>query len=100
MSRVRLEVMPWLSRYFAAERSGRVVLAREVSDGATVGDLLEEIASQSQELKDLLFDAQTGRVAGHISLILNGRFLELSGGLEAKLKDRDTLRLMAGIGGG
>ena len=100
MSSVRLEVMPWLSRYFAAEHSGRVVLEREVSDGATVRDLLEEITSQNQELKEVLFDTKTGRLSGHITLILNGRFLELSGGLEAKLKPGDTIRLIPSLGGG
>ena len=100
MSSVRLEVMPWLSRYFGAERSGQVVLEREVSDGATVRDLLEEIASQNQEFNEVLFDAKTGSLAGHISVILNGRFLELAGGLEAKLRPGDTIRLMPAFSGG
>ncbi len=100
MTCVHLEVLPWLSRYFVAERSGRVVLEREVSDGAMVRDLLEEIASQNQELKEVLFDAKTGRLTSHISLTLNGRFLELTGGLEARLKGGDTIRLMPSIGGG
>jgi len=39
-------------------------------------------------------------LAGHISLILNGTFLELSGGLEARLKPGDTVRLMLGFSGG
>ena len=100
MSSVHLEVMPWLSRYFTAGRSERVVLEREMSDGATVRDLLEEITSQNQEFKEVLFDAKTGRLAGHISLILNGRFLELAGGLETKLRPGDTIRLMPGFSGG
>ena len=100
MGSVRLEIMPWLSRYFAAERPGRVILEREVSDGATVRDLLEEIASQNEEFKEVLFDARSQRLAGHISLILNGRFLELAGGLETQLMPGDTLRLMPGFSGG
>lgn len=100
MSRVCLEVMPWLSRYFGVERSERAVLEREVRDGATVRDLLEEIASQNREFKEVIFDAQTGGLAGRVSLILNGRFLELSGGLDTKLRSGDTLRLMLAFGGG
>jgi molybdopterin converting factor small subunit len=100
MSSVCLEVMPWLSHYLAAERSGRVILEREIDDGTTVKDLLEDIASQNQAFKEVLFDAKTGRLAGHISLILNGRFLELAGGLEAKLRPGDIIRLMPGFSGG
>lgn len=100
MDSVRLEVMPWLSHHLAAERSGRVILEREVDDSTTVRDLLEEIASQNQAFKEVLFDAQTGRLAGHISLILNGRILELAGGLEARLRPGDTIRLMPGFSGG
>jgi molybdopterin converting factor small subunit len=100
MSRVQVEVMPWLSRYFAAEGYGRVILEREVSDGATVRELLEEITTQNQEFKDVLFNTKTGKLAGHVGLILNGRFLELAGGMETQLKPGDTLRLMPGFTGG
>lgn len=100
MSSVCLEIMPWLSHYLAAGRPGRVILEREVDDGTTVKDLLEEIASQNQAFKEVLFDARTGRLAGHVSLILNGRFLELAGGLEARLRPGDTIRLMPGFSGG
>jgi len=100
MGKVRLEIMPGLSRYFGAERAGRLVLEREVSDRATVRDLLEGVASQNREFKEALFNAGTGNLAGHVTLILNGRFLELSGGLETKLKPGDTIRLMLAFTGG
>ena len=100
MFSVRLEIMPGLSRYFAAGSSGLLVLEREVSDGATVRDLLEEITAQNSEFKGSPFNAGTGKPAGHLSVILNGRFLELSGGVEAELKPGDTIRLMLGFSGG
>jgi molybdopterin synthase sulfur carrier subunit len=100
MSCVRLEVMPWLGRYFDAERLGAVILEKDVVDGTTVGDLMKEMASQNEEFGRVLFDERSGRLAPHIRVILNGRVLELAGGLEAKLKDGDTIRLVAGIGGG
>jgi len=54
-------------------------ITTQVSGSATVRDLLEEIASQNREFKEALFNPETGDVAVHISLILNGSFLELSG---------------------
>ena len=100
MFSVRLEIMPGLSRYFSGGSSGLLVLEREVSDGATVRDLLEEITAQNREYKGSPFNAGTGKPAGHLSVILNGRFLELSGGVEAELKPGDTIRLMLGFSGG
>jgi len=100
MSSVRVEIMPWLSRYFNDQRSGRVVLDRDVTDGATLRDLLEEIASPNERFKAVLFDPETGSLAAHICLILNGRFLQLMGGLEAKLRPGDTVRVMPAFSGG
>ena len=100
MGTVRVEVMPWLSRYFATGRYGRVVLEMEQGDGGTVRDLLEELAAQNRELGDVLFDPNTGKLSAHVSLLLNGRLLEVSGGVQAALAPGDTLRLMPGFSGG
>ena len=100
MGSAKIEIMPWLSRYFAPGRYGRVVLEKEVDEGATIRDLLEEIISDNQEVRKVLFEADTGRLAGYIALVLNGRFVELSGGLDTELKPGDTLRLMPGFSGG
>ena len=100
MDCVRVEVMPWLSRYFDTGRYGRVVLEQGVDEGTTVRRLLEEITADNQEFREVLFDDTTGRLSGHIGLILNGRWLELSGGLEAGLKPGDVVRLMPGFTGG
>ena len=100
MTSVRLEVVPWLSRYFHPERCGRAILEKEVADGTTVRDLLEELASQNPDLTEVLFDTERGRLAGHIAVVLNDRFLELSGGLDTTLKSGDTIRLMPGFSGG
>ena len=97
---VHLEIMPWLSRYFPSEGSGRVVMEKTVQDGTTVGDLLEALTAHNPEFRKVLFDTGTGRVVGYISVILNDRFLELAGGMEALLKPGDTVRLMPGFSGG
>lgn len=100
MGSVRLEIMPGLSRYFSIEHLGRLVLEREVGDSATVRNFLEEIASQNQEFKKAFFNHETGNLVDYIILILNGSFLELSGGLDARLKPGDTIRLMLAFSGG
>ena len=100
LNSVRVEVMPWLSRYFEAEGHGRIALEREIADGTTVRDLLEEISSYNQEFMDVLFDSSTGGLGRFMTIVLNGRLLELAGGLETKLKPGDTILLMAALAGG
>ena len=100
MSVVQVEVMAWLSRYFTAKSPGRLTMEKEIGDGATIRDLLEEFAAQNAELGELLFNAKTGRLTGHVTVILNGRLLELAGGLDAKLRSGDSIRLLPTIAGG
>jgi hypothetical protein len=100
MSQVRVELMPGLGRYFGAEYWEHVVLRWEISNRATVRNLLEDIAAQNQELGGVIFDTKGGGLAGHISITLNGTFLDLAGGLDARLKAGDTLRLMLVVSGG
>jgi molybdopterin converting factor small subunit len=92
--------MSGLRRCFGVEGSERVVFDREVSEGTTVGNFIEAVASLDQGFQRAIFDGTTGTLAGHVWVILNGRLLELSGGLETRLKEGDTIRLIAGIGGG
>jgi molybdopterin converting factor small subunit len=97
---VTIEIMPWLSRYFVAGQYWRVVVERKVDDNATIRDLLEEITADKPEVRGILFETGTGKLAGYIALVLNGRFVELAGGLDTELKPGDTLRLMPAFSGG
>ena len=99
-SSVRVELTSWLGRYFGAERGGRAVVEREVADAATVKDLLEDLSSHNREFRDVLFDPGTGRMGRYMTVVLNGRLLELAGGLETELKPGDTVLLMAALAGG
>lgn len=97
--RVHVEILPWLSHYLATEHSGRLTLTKEVREGMTVREFLETLASDNQPFRGLIFE-DSGRLAGYILLLLNGRLIELAGGMEAELRPGDTLRLMPGYSGG
>ena len=100
MEGVRLEIFPWLSRYLGEADDRRAVIEREISEGTTVGDVLAELASRNQALGAVLFGDGSGRLAGHISVILNGHFLEVKGGLEAPVRRGDIVRVFPGYSGG
>ena len=99
MGRVRLEVMPWLSHALGAQDS-RLVLEEEIEEGETVGELLTRIATRYQRFGELVLDAETGRLTGHVSLTFNGRLLELLDGLQTKMRDGDSIVLVPVFAGG
>jgi molybdopterin converting factor small subunit len=96
---IRLEILPWLSRGFDGKGASRIVLEREVVDGTTVRDLLEQLAADHPSFGHILYDTE-GKLAVHISIIINNRLFELSGGLVTKLHAGDTVRLLPAFSGG
>ena len=99
MSTIRLEILPWLSRSFDMEGSTRVILDREVPEGATVRDVLELLAVERPAFGHALYDPE-GRVAVYVSIILNDRLYELAGGLQAEVREGDVVRLLPAFSGG
>ncbi|MBI2906903.1 MAG: MoaD/ThiS family protein [Chloroflexi bacterium] len=100
MAKVKVEVFPWLSGTFGSRRSDRLVFEEDVASGATMGLLLRKLAADHKEFDEITFDRETRDLSGHISVILNGRLLELAGGLEAELKEGDSVLLLPAFDGG
>jgi molybdopterin converting factor small subunit len=99
MSTIRLEILPWLSRSLDGEGAVRVVLDREVPEGATVRDVLDRLVREHPAFGRTLFDPE-GQVAVHVSIIVNDRLYELAGGLQAQLREGDVVRLLPAFSGG
>jgi molybdopterin converting factor small subunit len=99
MSTIRLEILPWLSRSFDGESATRAVLQWEIAAGATVRDVLDQLATQHPLFAHTLYDDR-GQVATHVSIIVNNRLYELAGGLEAELQPGDVVCLLPAFSGG
>ena len=97
---VHVEILPWLSDRISAQHAGRLTLTQEVTEGATARQVLEALAADNQRFREVVFSDRSGRLAGHIMLLRNGRLIELAGGMEAELGPGDTLRLIPGFSGG
>jgi molybdopterin converting factor small subunit len=95
-----LEVLPWATRAFDSSSTKRLVLEEEVQEGERVGDLFVRLASKYQGFGQIAFDPVARRLSGQVSVIYNGRLLELVEGLDTKLKDGDTLLLLPAFVGG
>jgi len=68
----------------------------------TIKDILDYLSNRfGKALTDLIFDADTKELAGHISLFVNGHiYLTLPKKLDTPLRDGDEISLFPPIAGG
>ena len=100
MSKVRLEVMAWLSGSMGSPGSERLVLEEPVGEGDTVRDLLNRLAARHQVFREFVFDVNTQELTSLVSVVYNGRLLELVQGVRTPLKDGDNLLFLPAFSGG
>ncbi|MCW3986173.1 MAG: MoaD family protein [Candidatus Bathyarchaeota archaeon] len=66
----------------------------------TVKDVLEELVRRhGKEFKDYLYDEKR-RVREHLQLLVNGKSVSLSEGLETRLREGDEVAIVPPVGGG
>src|SRR5436190_14279590 len=88
---VQLEYYSWLAKeLIGASEKGRTVTVAIPPEG-TVRALLARLAGESPAFTRLVYDRGEDRLKEYATLILNGRTIELAGGLDAALKAGDQL---------
>ncbi len=100
MARIRLEVLPGLCNAFDDKEAGATVFDKEAEEGATVGDVIRELAAEHRALGDIMFDTGTDKFSGQVAIVLNDRLLEALNGLATSIKDGDIIKLFPVIAGG
>ncbi len=100
MGKVRLEIRPWLSDALGSEKPGLLVLEEEIQAGATIGDLLRKLIAEHQAFDKVLFDPESRQLRNYICIVINGQLSQPQTGLDASLKDSDTITLLPFIDGG
>jgi len=73
--------------------------ARLSAEGATVGEVFEDLITRHPELKEHLLTPE-GELHRHLNIFLNDDDIRYLGKLEAKVSDGDTLTLMPAVAGG
>lgn len=91
-SKVRLEI--------EFLKSGRLVLEKDIEEGTTLKDLLNEMITTHREVVEIAFDTQSQKLTGAMAIILNGSFIQLLNGLETKLSNGDAIAFVPLIIGG
>lgn len=69
------------------------------TEGATVGEVFEDLVRQFPELKAQVL-ATDGGLHRHLNVFLNDDDIRYLGKLEAKVSDDDTITLMPAVAGG
>lgn len=100
MSKVRVEVVPWLPSVFGVKQSGRLILEEEVRDGGTVRALVKGLGEKYPEFGKLAFNPETQELTGHVNVVVNDRLLELLDGIDTVVKEGDTVILIPAYAGG
>ena len=73
--------------------------ATVAAEGATVGEVFDDLIRQHPGLRDQLLTGD-GELHRHLNIFLNDDDIRYLGKLEAKVEDRDTLTLMPAVAGG
>lgn len=97
---VKLEYYSWLCRELGVGTGSTAVEEHRFPAGWTVRSLLERLAEGSEAFRRLAYDPAEGRLKEYVTLVRNGRLVELAGGLDDPLRDGDHLLLLPGFSGG
>ena len=100
MGKVRLKIPPWVASMLNEQGSGWLIIEREIGEGATIGDLLAELASSYTDFRKVVFNPDIGKVSDQVIVILNDSLLQLPDVAEAKLNDGDSVSLLPVFSGG
>ena len=106
MGTISLEYYSWLCKELGVGkeepngREGSAVTTIPLRDGMTVRSLLVELAADSEPFQRLVYDLEGQRLREYVTLIVNGRVVELAGGLDRRLEPGDELLLLPGFSGG
>lgn len=73
--------------------------AKVAAEGATVGEVFEDLIRHYPTLKDQLLTPD-GEIHRHLNIFLNDDDIRYLGKLDAKVADSDTLTLMPAVAGG
>jgi molybdopterin converting factor small subunit len=97
---IRLEYYSWLATELKGVGEAGTTVQVPIVDGTTVRAVLERLAAENPRFEELVYDRGADRVKEYATLILNGRTIELAGGLDARLRPGDHLLLLPGFSGG
>ncbi len=100
MGKVQLKIAPPFASMLGAQNYDWLIAEKNIGEGATIRDLLAELASGHTDFGKAVFNPETGKLSNQVMLILNDSFLHFSDVTEIKLNDGDSIVMIPVYDGG
>jgi hypothetical protein len=100
MGKIKITFSPWIARKMGAQGSDQFILEKEIEEGAKIGDVFDELASDEPDFRKMVYNPEIGNVSDQIHVVLNGQLLTLTEAIETELHDGDLLFLITVFTGG
>ena len=100
VGKVLLKIPPWVGIMLNEQGSGWFTLEKEIGEGATIGDLLADLAVSYTDFRKVVFNPDTGKVSDQVNVVLNNNLLQFPEVTEAKLNDGDSIIILPVYSGG
>jgi molybdopterin converting factor small subunit len=104
MPKIKIDLHAWLAPCRCAqekdEDQDKPCLELDVAPDATARQVLQDLAKRYAFVDQCVVSAQTGQHQGGALLVLNGRLLELAGGLDTTFNTGDVLDIVPPYTGG
>lgn len=100
MRKVQLEITSALASVLTNQGSDSLILEKEIHEGATLCDLLADLASNYRNFRNAVFDPDTREISDQVMIILNDSLLQFMDVMEAKLSNGDRVILALVLSGG
>ena len=97
---VQVETVAWITRFVGGTGSDRIAFDLEMQPGETVRHALQRLSERFPQLRQALWDRETGELGEHIEVVVNGAILGIHHSLDSELRDGDRILLFGQYMGG
>ncbi|MDO8673920.1 MAG: hypothetical protein Q7O66_21115 [Dehalococcoidia bacterium] len=98
--RIRIEIIPWLTRSFGQRGSSRLILEEEIDNETGMIDFLTNLSKKYPAVGVAIVDLQAGQLFDHVEIVHNDVLLGGKVVLEQVVRDGDTLVFLPAFAGG
>lgn len=98
--RVSVEAVAWMARALGHRAPGRLTLEKTLAPGATVADLLGDLAREHPDFADYALADDGSLACPHVCVTLNGAVLAIPTDLGRHLRDGDVVVILPAFAGG
>ena len=100
MPKITIKLPSWIATVNEAKSSGWLTFEKQVSEGATVNDVLQGFVTTYPGFRKAVYNPDTGPATEQLIFVLNDCLLTFQEMLQIRLNDGDTILLIPFYSGG